>query len=291
MVEPVIGGTCALGKDGACIPAQGAVGCAMESAQDFWTAKALLDWQLEMGVDECIGDSPVDRYALPDEAPKKAGAKAPAAPAPTATPAAAPAAPKPDAVSEAKTAAAGAGNLAALRMAVEDFAHCALKSSARATLFDAGSAGAPVMVLTDPPSAEDDRSGVLLSGPDGALFDRMFAAIGRSRDGDAPLYIAPVLPWCPPRSREPDEAEYDMMRPFLLRQIELAAPRLLVLMGNGPCQSLLGRSGISRMRGTWAEVAGLPALPMMPPSLIMGDPRAKRDAWADLLALKAKGEL
>ena len=79
-----------------------------------------------------------------------------------------------------------------------------------------------------------------------------------------------------------------MMLPFLRRHIELAAPDFVVLMGNTPCQALLGRQGILRMRGQWAEVLGKPALPMTHPAYLLRTPEAKREAWADLLSLKSR---
>lgn len=284
----LIGSGIAGGKDGACIPRTGTVRLRMESAEEFWTAKALLDWQIEMGVDECIGDTPVDRYALPQETAKPAKpSAAPAIPAVIQqTPASQP--PKTDPQQEAQKAAAAAQDLSALRLAVTSFDHCPLKASARHTLFDAGTQGAKVMVLTDPPSPDDDRAGQLLTGAEGAFFDKMFAAIGLSRDGTAPIYIAPALPWSPPRSAGQLEGDLAIMRPFLLRQIELASPELLVLMSNSACHSLLGRSGLTRLRGRWQEAADRPALPIYPPSLLIGTPEAKRDVWADLLTLKSR---
>jgi uracil-DNA glycosylase family 4 len=68
----------------------------------------------------------------------------------------------------------------------------------------------------------------------------------------------------------------------------LADPQLLVLMGNWACFGLLGRRGITRMRGSWEEALGRPALPMFHPAYLLRNPAAKREAWADLLTLKAK---
>ena len=79
-----------------------------------------------------------------------------------------------------------------------------------------------------------------------------------------------------------------MTTPFLRRHIELVKPKLLVLMGNGPCQALLGRSGMTRLRGTWVEAASLPALPMFAPAHLLANPTAKRAAWEDLLSLKSR---
>ena len=78
------------------------------------------------------------------------------------------------------------------------------------------------------------------------------------------------------------------MLPFVERHIQMAAPKILVLMGNTPCQALLGRSGITRMRGHWARALDLPVLPMFHPAYLLRTPAAKREAWADLLTLRAR---
>ena len=75
---------------------------------------------------------------------------------------------------------------------------------------------------------------------------------------------------------------------FLARHIALVAPEVLVVMGNISCDALLGRRGITRLRGKWAEAQGLPALPMFHPAYLLRQPQMKREAWADLLELKAK---
>lgn len=79
-----------------------------------------------------------------------------------------------------------------------------------------------------------------------------------------------------------------MMLPFLTRHVELAAPDVIVLMGNHACRAALGKAGITRLRGSWAEAFGRPTLPMFHPAYLLRTPTAKRDAWADLLALQAK---
>ncbi|HCP80735.1 MAG TPA: uracil-DNA glycosylase, partial [Octadecabacter sp.] len=119
-------------------------------------------------------------------------------------------------------------------------------------------------------------------------LDKMLAAIGLGRSGDAPVYMAPVIPWNPPQNRDPNAAELAMMQPFLERHIALAAPKVLILMGNGPCHAMIKKSGMTRLRGGWTEAAGVPAIPMFAPSYLLTNPAAKRDAWADLLSLKAR---
>ena len=102
------------------------------------------------------------------------------------------------------------------------------------------------------------------------------------------IYITNVLPWRPPSNRAPDADEISAMLPFLERHISLVDPEVLILMGNTPCQALLGRTGITRMRGQWVELAGRPTLPMFHPAYLLRQPAAKREAWADLLEVKAK---
>jgi len=80
------------------------------------------------------------------------------------------------------------------------------------------------------------------------------------------------------------------MRPFVERHITLAAPDMVVLMGNAACQGLLGRQGIMRMRGQWDTVLGRPALPMFHPAFLLRQPIMKREAWADLLSITARLE-
>lgn len=246
---------------------------------DFHTARALLEWQIELGADEAIGDAPVDRFAVPVEPPRAAAAAA-----------AAPAVVRPapsDPVADAKAAAAAAGDLAALRAAIEAFEGCELKRGARNTVFSDGDPAARVMIVGEAPGADEDRQGKPFVGRAGQLLDRMFSAIGLGR-AEGGLYITNILPWRPPGNRTPEPAEIAMMMPFVARHIELAKPEVLVAMGNVSCQGLLGRQGITRMRGQWAEALGRPVMPMFHPAYLLRSPHAKREAWADLLEIQAR---
>ena len=145
------------------------------------------------------------------------------------------------------------------------------------------------MIIGEAPGANEDREGKPFVGPAGQLLDAMFAAIDHGRDDAAnPIYITNVMPWRPPQNREPTPEEIAMMLPFVERHVELAAPDVLVLMGNVSCLALMGRKGITRLRGNWVEVLGKPALPMFHPAYLLRNPAAKREAWHDLLMLQAK---
>jgi DNA polymerase len=178
-----------------------------------------------------------------------------------------------DTVAEARRAAAGAADLAALRAALEGFEHCDLKRGARHFVFADGMAGARVMVIGEAPGREEDLEGKPFVGPAGALLDRMLAAIGLSREADARdqgVYITNVLPWRPPQNRDPEAGE------------------IVIVMGNAACEAVLGRKGVLRLRGGWAEAVGVPVMPMMHPAYLLRNPAAKREAWADLLAVQAR---
>lgn len=265
----------------------------MSPAFDPAAALTALAWQIELGADEAIEDAPVNRFlqpvpAAPAAAPALPRAEAAREPPPRAT-AAVPAATDP--VVAARQAAAAAGTLEALHEAIAGFDLCELKKGARSTVFADGNSGARVMILGEAPGRDEDIEGRPFVGRAGQLLDRMLAAIGLDRHAPDPAkaaYISNVMFWRPPANREPTPEELAMMLPFVERHVALAAPDVLVLMGNTPCSALLGRRGILRLRGQWQRALGLPALPMTHPAYLLRNPAAKRDAWADLLALKAK---
>lgn len=270
----------------------------MDSAVEYWTARTLLEWQVEMGADEAMGETPIDRYAL-DPAPVKPAAvkaapvkpptqsnKADVAPRPTL-----PAAVEVDKVAAAQALAADCVDLDSLAATMASFEHCELKRGARNFCFADGNPASRVMVIGEAPGRDEDREGRPFVGRAGTLLDKMFAAIdmGRTHDQSARgIYVTNVVPWRPPSLRAPNASEIAMMMPFLERHIQIAAPEVIVLMGNGPCQALLGRGGLTRMRGKWAEALGKPVLPMFHPDYLLRNPASKRDAWADLLDLNAR---
>ncbi|MDP5217507.1 uracil-DNA glycosylase [Ruegeria sp. 2205SS24-7] len=251
----------------------------MESVFDPYAAKALLEWQVELGATDAIADVPVDRYGLADKAPK---AKA----APVTQAAQPPAARDPVAV--AKAAAKSAGSLAELRAVMEAFELCELKKGARQLVFADGTPEARVMIIGEAPGRDEDREGRPFVGRAGQLLDRMLDAIGLSRANS--VYITNVLPWRPPQNRDPKPDEIGMMVPFLERHVALAQPEVLVLMGNISCQAVLGKRGITRLRGKWDQAMTLPVMPMFHPAYLLRQPQMKRQAWADLLELNAKLE-
>jgi uracil-DNA glycosylase family 4 len=242
---------------------------------DWHMARAALQWQAELGVSDAVCDAPINRYEVPTQNLKPSTVAA--------TPAGAPHAVDPVAVAEA--AAAAAGDLPALKLALQNFSHCDLRRGARNLVFGGGAAGARVMILEDAPGRAEDLQGLPFAGPAGQLLDKMFVAIGLNRAEE--VYTASVIPWRPPQDREASSAEIAMMQPFARRHIILAAPQVVICVGNISCQAVLGKRGLNKLRGAWQEGFALPVLPMVHPQVLLRQPARKKQAWQDLLILKA----
>jgi len=270
---------------------------------------ALLRWYVEQGLDETIGEETVDRFALPPPVSMPASARAdtavaavPAARAAAPTPLRPPAAPtpsrapvpleSPQMVEDARALAESCGTLADLEAAVRAFEGCALKRTAKNTVFADGDPAAPVMIVGEAPGADEDRLGKPFVGASGQLMDRMMEAIGLRRDGG--FYITNILFWRPPGNRTPTLAEQAMCLAFTRRHIELVRPKLLVLAGGTAVKAVLDTTeGITRLRGKWvnyrlADGTDLPTMPTFHPAYLLRTPASKRQSWQDLLAIDKK---
>ena len=263
-----------------------------DAPEGWHAALAALAWQVDLGVGDVVGDAPVNRYDLVEAAAAVAEVQ-PASVVKVASVAiATPVVASGEvAVSAAQAAADGAATLDGLRAALAAYAHCEIKQGARSLVFGDGNPQARVLILGEAPGSEEDREGRPFVGPAGQLLDKMFAAIGLSRGAENPaeaVYITNVMPWRPPQNRDPSADEIAMMRPFVERHIALINPDVIVLMGNTPCLAILGQRGILKLRGVWAQALGKPVLPMAHPAYLLRNPVAKREAWADLLAIRAR---
>jgi DNA polymerase len=181
-----------------------------------------------------------------------------------------------------------------LRQRLEGFDGGTLKRFATNTVFGDGALSAKLMLIGEAPGAEEDRQGIPFVGPSGKLLDRMLASIGLNR---SEVYITNTLYWRPPGNRTPTPEERNATLPFLLRQIELIGPKVLVLLGGPAAQSLLNETtGITRLRGRWIDFQtrnepnglSIPALPTFHPAFLLRQPAQKKQAWQDLRAIRAR---
>jgi len=266
-------------------------------------AAALLRWYVDNGVDEAIGEEPIDRFAIPRPAAVAPVASSPAARAPTPLrPPLAPSTPplprapvpleSPQLVEDARALAEACNTLAELEAAIRGFDSCALKRTAKNTVFADGTPGAPVMIVGEAPGADEDRMGKPFVGVSGQLMDRMMATIGLTRDGG--FYITNILFWRPPGNRTPTLAEQGMCLAFTRRHIELVGPKVLVLAGATAVKAVLDTTeGITRLRGKWTSYrlgdgTEIPTMPTFHPAYLLRTPASKRQSWQDLLAIDKK---
>lgn len=268
----------------------------MVEGSETETARALLRWYAEMGVDEAVGPAPADLYswtrADPAAAPRLETMRKTSAPAaPEVTSAQPETISTDEAIKAAEAAAAACDSFEALEAAVKAFDGCSLKAGTKNTVFADGVPGADLLVIGEAPGRDEDRLGKPFVGRAGQLLDRMLAAIGRDRASNT--LISNVIFWRPPANRTPTALETAVCRPFVDRLIELTDPKAVLIAGGAPLQALLGVTGIMRARGVWREIetAGgkrYPALPTYHPAFLLRQPAGKRLAWADLQSLDAK---
>lgn len=193
---------------------------------------------------------------------------------------------------EARELAARAQSLDELQAILSAYDGCGLKLRATQLVFADGNPKAEIMLIGEAPGAEEDRQGKPFVGKSGQLLDRMLQAIGLDR---RKVYIANTVPWRPPGNRAPTPEEIALCLPFLHRQVELVAPRIVMTLGGPAMQTVFGtKSGIIKMRGKWSEVSignhKAEALPTLHPAYLLRNPPAKQQAWLDLLSLKTKME-
>ena len=244
-----------------------------------------LNWLIEAGADEAIGEAPVDRFAAhrpvrqASAMPKPAVAQAATIPAATAG----------DEIGSAMDIAARCNSLAELKAALESFDGCALKRQATSTVFADGNPASRVMLIGEAPGRDEDRLGLPFVGRAGKLLDKMLAAIHLDRTS---AYITNVLPWRPPDNRNPEPTEVGVCMPFLRRHIELVDPGILILIGAVSVKSVLGLTdGIMKTRGRWLEYRVgekmIPVMPTLHPAYLLRRPIDKKLVWRDLQSVEA----
>lgn len=177
----------------------------------------------------------------------------------------------------------------ALREAVASCTACPLAQSRTQTVFGTGHPQAHWMIVGEAPGEAEDLSGEPFVGRSGQLLDNMLRAIGLGRDGgDAPdaatqVFIANTLKCRPPGNRNPQPEELARCEGFLIRQIELVRPKIILAMGSFAVQSLLRSSApIGQLRGRVHRYQGVPLIVTYHPAYLLRQPTEKAKAWDDL---------
>ena len=258
---------------------------------------ALLRWYIDAGVDETIGEDPIDRTRTHAETRHEirpsTRAAAPAS-ASAGSDVSAPAGVRSAeaVVEDAVAFAREASSVETLAAALAAFDGCALKKTATNLVFGRGNPEAELVLIGEAPGAEEDRQGLPFVGPSGKLLDRMLASIGLSEDR---VFISNTVFWRPPGNREPTTNEIAACLPFLERLIELIQPKVLVALGGPASKTLIGsRESIGKLRGRWFDYQsgglGRPVATTVTyhPAYLLRSPTQKRLAWRDMLGIRRR---
>ena len=175
-------------------------------------------------------------------------------------------------------------NMEQIRQCAMNCTACPLAPTRTNVVFGCGNEQAELMFIGEGPGAEEDAQGIPFVGRAGELLTKMINAMRYQREE---VYIANIVKCRPPGNRNPAEEEAEICLPILKRQIELVAPKAIVLLGAVPLKYLMGQTGISRLRGHWLEYNGIQVMPTYHPAYLLRNPAAKADVWKDLQQVMA----
>jgi len=177
----------------------------------------------------------------------------------------------------------------ALEAEVRACTRCRLYATRTQTVFGVGNRSASWLFVGEAPGADEDRQGEPFVGRAGQLLNAMLFALGLKRED---VYIANVLKCRPPENRDPQDDEAAACEPFLVRQIELIGPRIIVALGRHAAHSLLKTDQpLGRMRGQKLSYHGTPLIVTYHPAYLLRSPLEKRKAWDDLCLARKLSEV
>lgn len=157
---------------------------------------------------------------------------------------------------------------------------CDLYKTRNNPIFGEGNIHAPIFIIGEAPGREEDLVGRPFIGKSGQLLDKILAACNFNRTDH--VFISNIVRCRPPENRVPTPHEAEICMPYLLEQIELVNPKILVLLGSTALKYMAGANHrITKERGTWLEVCGRLAMPVYHPAALLRDPSLKHDTWED----------
>ena len=257
---------------------------ALPRATDPASAAVLSAWESEW-----LQTVAVEGQIQPGPAPRAAEA-VPIASARALTDAPVPVAPAARAVEAARpvvVSADPAERLVALQVLAERVSGCTaceLHSTRKQTVFARGNGSSGLCFVGEGPGADEDEQGFPFVGAAGQLLDRMIQAMGIERDD---VYVCNIVKCRPPNNRKPEPTEMATCGAYLVEQLDLVTPQVIVALGATAVQGLLGTTeGITRLRGKWKLYRGrVPVMPTFHPAYLLRTPEAKREVWEDLQAV------
>jgi DNA polymerase len=166
-----------------------------------------------------------------------------------------------------------------------DCTRCKLHKTRKNIVFADGNPKAELVFVGEGPGADEDAQGLPFVGRAGKLLNQMIEAMGLRRQD---VYICNVVKCRPPENRLPEKDEIEKCSPFLLRQLDTIAPKVIVCLGACAAQTLLETNrGISQFRGQWLDFRGYKLMATYHPAYLLRNPSAKAEVWKDLQKVMA----
>jgi DNA polymerase len=176
--------------------------------------------------------------------------------------------------------ASRAGALTVIQREVAGCTACKLAQRRTQTVFARGNPEARLVFIGEGPGEQEDKQGLPFVGPAGQLLDKIIVAM--HLDPDA-VYVCNVVKCRPPGNRTPEPDEVAACTPFLLKQLGVVRPEVIVTLGRTATGFLLGSNApMSRLRGQWHSYQGIPLLPTWHPSYLLREPAHKGETWSDM---------
>lgn len=167
-----------------------------------------------------------------------------------------------------------------IRVDIGDCTRCRLHKGRTNLVFGVGNVNAELMFIGEGPGADEDAQGEPFVGRAGQLLNNMISAMGLKRED---VYIANVVKCRPPSNRTPEKDECDTCSPFLMRQIEVIQPKVIVALGAVAAKNLLAvNDSMANLRGSWYDFKGSKLAVTYHPAYLLRDPRQKKETWKDL---------
>lgn len=173
-----------------------------------------------------------------------------------------------------------------VRAEMGDCTRCKLCKGRKNIVFGVGSPQAELMFIGEGPGADEDIQGIPFVGRAGQLLTKIIEAMGIKRDD---VYIANIVKCRPPGNRNPEPDEVAACIPFLIKQTEIVAPKVIVCLGSVATQNLLNtEEKITRMRGKFTEWQGIPVMPTYHPAFLLRNSNMKKPVWEDVQQVMKK---
>lgn len=173
--------------------------------------------------------------------------------------------------------------LESIREEIGDCSRCPLSLERNSIVFGVGNPKADLVIVGEAPGRDEDKQGEPFVGRAGKLLTDILLSVGLTRED---VYICNVIKCRPPKNRNPEPLEIEACEPFLKKQIQSIAPKMILTLGKFATQTLLRtETPISQLRGQFAQFLNTPLLPTYHPAYLLRNPSAKKEVWLDMQKL------